>query len=164
MTLDDLLEIEAIKRVKYAYLRCLDQKLWDDLTELLTPECTASYGGGAYTFENREEIMRFLRESMGSETFLSSHRCHHPEIDITGPASATGVWAMDDFVVMQEWDLTVRGSAFYSDDYVKTDAGWKIARTGYQRMFEEIQPRANVEGLRLTASWWGTGGRSELGT
>jgi hypothetical protein len=29
-------------------------------------------------------------------------------------------------------------------------------------VFEEIQPRGNVEGLKLTASWWFTGGRSEL--
>ena len=31
-----------------------------------------------------------------------------------------------------------------------------------KRVYEEIQPRANVEGLRLTASWWATGGRSDL--
>ena len=28
--IDRLLAIEAIKQVKYAYCRCLDQKLWDD--------------------------------------------------------------------------------------------------------------------------------------
>ena len=28
--------------------------------------------------------------------------------------------------------------------------------------FEELFPRASIEGLRLTASWWGTGGASEL--
>ena len=84
------------------------------------------------------------------------------EIDITGPDTATGVWALDDVVVMQEWDLTVRGSAFYNDEYRKVDGVWKIAFTGYKRMYEEIQPRSNVTGLKLTASWWGTGGRSEL--
>ncbi len=163
MTLDDLLEIEQIKRLKYRYLRCLDQKLWDDLAEVFTVDAVAAYSGGAYSFDGRDEIMRFLREAMGAETFLSTHRCHHPEIDITGPDSATGVWALDDVVVMQEWDLTVRGSAFYDDEYRKVDGVWKISSTGYKRMYEEIQPRSNVVGLKLTASWWGTGGRSELG-
>ena len=32
----DLVEIEAIKRVKYAYMRCLDQKLWDELEGCFT--------------------------------------------------------------------------------------------------------------------------------
>ncbi len=164
MTIDDLLEIEQIKRLKYRYLRCLDQKLWDDLADVFTVDAVAAYSGGAYSFDGRDEIMGFLREAMGAETFLSSHRCHHPEIDITGPDTATGVWALDDVVVMQEWDLTVRGSAFYTDEYRKVDGEWKIASTGYKRMYEEIQPRSNVTGLKLTASWWGTGGRSELGT
>ena len=85
---DQLVEIEAVKRLKYRYVRCLDQKLWDDLEGCFTSDATASYGGGAYQFEGREAILAFLRDSMGSESFLSSHRVHHPEIDLTGPATA----------------------------------------------------------------------------
>ena len=41
MELDDLLDIEAIKRVKYAYLRCLDQKLWDEMADVFTEDAEA---------------------------------------------------------------------------------------------------------------------------
>jgi hypothetical protein len=99
---------------------------------------------------------------MGAETFLSSHKMHHPEIDLTSPTTATGVWALDDVVVMTDFQLTIRGSSFYDDTYVKDGESWRIQTTGYKRIYEEIQPRGNVEGLRLTASWWATGGRSEL--
>lgn len=163
MTPDDLVDLELIKRVKYRYLRCLDQKLWDDLDEVLTDDAVADYSGGEYRFEGRAAIVDFLRRNMGAETFHSSHRVHQPEIDLTSPTSATGVWAMDDVVVMTDWDLTVRGAAFYTDEYAKGDDGrWRISRTGYKRTYEEVQPRGSVDGLRLTASWWTTGGRSEL--
>jgi hypothetical protein len=162
MDVSDLIEIEAIKRVKYHYLRCIDQKLWDELDDVLTDDCVASYSGGKYHFEGRSAIVDFLRRSMGADTFHSSHRVHHPEIDLTGPAQARATWAMDDVVVMTDWELTVRGAAFYEDEYRKTEAGWRIARTGYKRTYEEIQPRAEVPGLRLTASWWTTGGVSEI--
>ena len=33
MTPEDLVEIEQIKRLKYRYLRCLDQKLWDQVQQ-----------------------------------------------------------------------------------------------------------------------------------
>lgn len=161
-TVDDLLDLEAIKRVKYAYLRCLDQKRWDELAGLFTEDAVASYSGGKYTYEGRDEIVAFLVRNMGAETMHSSHRCHHPEIDLTGPDTATGVWALEDVVVMTDWELTVRGAAFYTDDYRKVDGRWLIERTGYKRTYEEIQPRGNVEGLKLTASWWTTGGQSEL--
>jgi hypothetical protein len=162
MTPQDLVEHEALKRLKYKYLRCLDQKLWDEMTECFTPDAVAAYSGGKYSYEGRDAILAFLKKSMGAETFLSSHRCHHPEIELTGPDTATAVWALEDVVIEEKWGITIRGAAFYRDEYVKRDGAWKIARTGYKRTYEEIQSRKDVPGLRLTASWWGTGGRSEL--
>ena len=161
-TVEDLLDLEAIKRVKYKYLRCLDQKLWADMAEVFTEDAVASYSGGKYSYEGRDAILDFLVKNMGAETMHSSHRCHHPEIDLKGPDTAIGVWALEDVVVMTDWELTVRGAAFYTDEYRKVDGEWKISRTGYKRTYEEIQPRANVEGLKLTASWWTTDGQSEL--
>jgi hypothetical protein len=162
MTPEDLVEMELIKRLKYKYARCLDQKRWDEIAECFTADAVAAYSGGGYSFEGREAIVDFLRRSMGAETFHSSHKMHHPEIDLTGPDTARGVWALDDVVVMTDFELTIRGCSFYEDEYVKRAGEWRIRKTGYKRVFEEIQPRGNVEGLKLTASWWATDGRSEL--
>lgn len=159
---DDLLELEAIKRLKYRYLRCLDQKLWDELEPCFTPDATASYGGGAYVHDSADEIMVFLRERMGATTMLTSHRCHHPEIDLAGDGTATGIWALEDVVVLVDLDLTIQGAAFYEDRYRKVDGVWRIAHTGYKRTYELIYPRSSVEGMRLTADWWATDGRSRL--
>ena len=162
LTPQDLVEHEALKRLKYKYLRCLDQKLWDEMEECFTPDAVAAYSGGKYSYEGRDAILAFLKKSRGAETFLSSHRCHHPEIELTGPDTATAVWALEDVVIEEKWGITIRGAAFYRDEYVKQDGRWRIRRTGYKRTYEEIQSRKDVPGLRLTASWWGTGGRSEL--
>lgn len=162
MTPEDLVEIERIKRLKYRYLRYLDQKLFDEMRGLFTPDATARYSGGHYSFDGVDAIIEFLKESMGSEQFLSSHRCHHPEIDLVGGERATGIWALEDTVIIADMGISLRGAAFYSDEYVRTDDGWRISHTGYKRTFEEMHPRAAIEGLSLTASWWGTGGKSSL--
>jgi ketosteroid isomerase-like protein len=159
---EELLEIEQIKRLKYRYIRCLDQKLWDEMATCFTDDAVALYSGGKYRYEGRDAIIEFLARSMGADTFHSSHRVHQPEIDLTGATTAVGTWAMDDVVVMTDWELTVRGAAFYTDDYVKVDAEWRIRQTGYKRTYEEMQPRGDVAGLKLTASWWTTGGVSSI--
>jgi hypothetical protein len=163
MELSDLLEIRAIEQLKYRYLRCLDQKLWNELEHCFTVDATASYGGGAYELDGRDAIMDFLRTSMSSAGMLTSHKCHHPEIELLGPAEATGVWALEDVVVHQDLGLTIQGAAFYTDRYVKDGDEWRIGHTGYKRTYEELFPRASIEGLQLTADWWATGGRSKLG-
>jgi hypothetical protein len=159
----DLVELEAIKRLKYKYLRCLDQKRWDEMAECFTEDARCSYGGGRYAFSGRQAILDFLRRSMGAPSFLSSHRAHHPEIELTSPTTATGVWALEDTVIETRAGLTIRGAAFYEDEYVKGDDGrWRLRATGYRRTYEEVESRKDRPGLRLTASWWETGGRSEL--
>jgi hypothetical protein len=163
MDVAELLEIEAIKRLKYKYMRCLDQKRWDEMEECFAPDATAAYSGGKYSYSGRDAILGFLRTSMGADSFLSSHRVHHPEIEIQSAVAATGTWALEDVVIDTQWQITIRGAAFYTDEYVKEDGAWKIQHTGYLRTYEEIQSRKDVPGLRLTASWWGTGGKSELG-
>jgi hypothetical protein len=160
MTPDELVEIERIKALKYRYLRFLDLKEWDDLARCFTEDATASYGGGEYAFDGRDGIMEFLRGALGSTSVLTSHKCHHPEIELTGTTSATGVWALEDVVIHPDQAFTLRGAAYYSDEYERHDGGWLIRHTGYRRVYEEIEPRS--ADLRLIASWWGTGGRSVL--
>ena len=162
VTPEVLVEIHLIERLKYAYFRCLDQKRWDEMATLLTPDIEATYSGGANSASGRDEVMDFLQRTMGSETFHSSHHGHHPEIDLVSPTEATGTWALEDTVHLLDFDLTIRGAAFYEDRYVKVDGRWLIAATGYKRLWEEISPRGSVEGLQLTASWWRTDGRSSL--
>ena len=158
--LTTMLELEAIRRLKYRYIRCLDQKLWDELEECFTPDAVASYGGGAWSFDGRDAILNFIRESMGSHEFLSSHRVGQPEIDLTGPDTARGTWALDDLVIHLGHGIDIRGAAFYEDTYVKVDGAWRISSTGYKRSFEEIRPRP--ADVTLTASWWQNDGRSSL--
>jgi hypothetical protein len=162
MTPEDLVEIERIKRLKYRYLRCLDQKLWEELGSCFTADAIAEYSNGKYRHEGRDAIVEWISTAMASERMLTSHRCHHPEIDLTSPTTATGVWALEDTVVHDEFGVTIRGAAWYVDEYVLADGEWRIRRTGYKRTYEDMYPRASLPGLTLTASWWGTDGRSTI--
>ena len=56
----DLEAIEAIKRVKYRYLRALDTKHWDDFADTLTEDIVGDYGstlGKTLHFTNRAELV-----------------------------------------------------------------------------------------------------------
>jgi len=151
--MQDLHEIEAIKRLKYRYMRCLDQKRWEEIRDCFVDDATAAYSGGKYTFAGRDAICDFFAQSMGSPGFLSSHRVHHPEIDLTGPDTATGIWALEDVVVDVDRNFTLRGAAFYTDEYVKVGGAWKIKHTGYERTYEEVQPRPKDLMLTQRASF-----------
>ena len=151
----------AIADLKYRYVRYLDTKQWEKLKDLLTDDATASYGGGAYVREGRDAILEFLVTNMDSESLHTSHRVSQPEISVSGDV-ATGRWALSDTVVDVTLGVFISGAAYYEDTYERTEAGWLIASTGYRRLFEYMVPTAAMADFSLTASWWGTDGRSTL--
>lgn len=152
--MSDLTEIEAIKRLKYKYFRCVDCKLWDELAECFTEDAKTSYSGGKYTFEGRDTIMGFLKKGL-HENLISMHHGHHPEIDITSDTTATGIWALQDYVIDTKRNTSLFGAAFYHDEYVKVNGEWKIKFTGYDRTFEEVSDRGDIKSLRLTQQMFG---------
>jgi uncharacterized protein (TIGR02246 family) len=149
----DLHELEAIKRLKYKYMRCLDQKRWDEMAECFTEDASAAYSGGKYSFQGRKAILDFFVQSMNRAGVLSSHRVHHPEIDFTSPTTATGTWALEDTFIDEDAGVTIRGAAFYVDEYVKQDGAWRIRHTGYRRTYEEMETRRDNPRLKMTQRW-----------
>ena len=130
-------EIEAIRQLKYAYFRLLDTKRFTDLGRLLTEDATTAYQSGELRQSGRDAIVAFLEESLGNADIVTMHNGHHPEITLTGPTTATGVWYLEDRVIVPAHDFELHGTALYEDTYTKVDGAWKIAHTGYERIYEE---------------------------
>ncbi len=148
----DLDEIEAIKRLKYKYLRCLDTKAWAELAECFVEDAISTYDSGKYTFEGRDQIIGFLEKALGSPTVLTLHQVHHPEIELTSATTGTGTWYLEDMVIDTRSNTTLRGASFYHDEYVKVGGAWKLKSTGYERTFEEVQDRSETPSLKITKS------------
>lgn len=143
-------EMEAIKRLKYRYLRCVDTRDWDELAGCFIPEATTDYGG-KYRLSGVKAIMDFLKKN-DRPGVITMHQVHHPEIELTGAETARATWALQDYVINLAGDWSLHGTALYEDEYVKVDGEWKIRHTGYRRIFSERWTRSEVKSLKVTES------------
>ena len=144
----DVDAIEAIKRVKYRYLRALDTKHWDDFADTLTEDIAGDYGsslGKEHHFTDRAALVEFMRTSMPAGV-LTEHRVTHPEITVDGD-EAEATRYLQDRVIVPEYNFMLFGAGFYHDRYRRTEDGWKICATGYDRTYEATQ---SLEGLNFT--------------
>lgn len=139
-------DVEQIKHLKYRYLRMLDLKRWDEFADVFVPDATGDYGADL-AFRNRDDLVRFMRDSLGPE-MVTLHHCHHPEITVDGDR-ATGTWYLQDKVLMPEHRLVLEGAAFYDDRYVRTGQGWRIEHTGYRRTYEATMSMDDLPSYRL---------------
>jgi hypothetical protein len=161
VTPDDLLTLREIEQLKYRYLRTLDLKDWDGFAEVFEPDATGSYGAGL-EFGSAAEIVAFMRESLGPD-IITVHQVHHPEIVLSGPgqgpgSTAIGTWMLMDRVIAVPHGVLIDGASVYRDEYrCGPDGRWRIARTGYERIFESTVSLADWPSWKLTANRFASG-------
>jgi len=131
-------EIEAIKQLKARYFRTLDTKDWTGFAALFTEDATLDASGdGGDAFHGRAEIVRRVSEALRDATTV--HHGHMPEIELTGPERARGVWAMYDYVDLPQ--LVLHGYGHYHEEYAKQDGAWRIRRSQLVRLRRDVTRR-----------------------
>ena len=130
--LDRHLATEEIAQLKARYFRCLDTKDWACLETLFTPDAQAVYdtegSGDLGTPDNPvtgpAAIAAFIRQ--GVEHLVTVHHGHMPEIQITSPTTASGIWAMEDILRTPGGDDVLQGWGHYHETYERIDGRWLI--------------------------------------
>jgi hypothetical protein len=150
----DLAVLEDIRQLKYRYLRCVDQKLWDEMADVFTAGATVDYGTRAFgkplKLAGRDEIIAFFRENL-VPGIITVHAAGQPEITVDGDA-ASGTWRFEDTVIATEHRVVIAGAAYYQDRYERgADGAWRIAHTGYVRTYEAMMSLDDLPSFKFLA-------------
>jgi hypothetical protein len=159
MTPQDLVTIHEITQLKYRYMRSVDTQDWALLATVFTKNARTWYSMGLLTASGRDNIVAMLSGAMKPSIF-SSHIALHPEITLLSATTAKGSWRFEDVVHFSEADpdLVISGiqggerligAGYYYDEYEKEDGEWKIASTGYVRLFDATEKVKEPSSLKL---------------
>jgi len=133
-----LVQIEEIKKLKARYFRFMDTKRWQEWGDLFTEDAILQFGPNAEdTWNGRDQIVANNSKALGGSTTI--HHGHMPEIEITSETTATGIWAMHDYVLFP--NQTLMGYGHYEEEYVRENDQWKIKHLRLTRLRVELTPR-----------------------
>jgi hypothetical protein len=145
-TLDKLQALEDLRRLKARYFRLLDTKQWDAWSEIFEPDIVAEFPDDHpdAVYRGRDVLVSTVRASL--DPALTLHHGHTPELDVLAPASAKGIWAMQDWLYWPEGGNQVGlsgvrsllGWGHYHETYVKRAGEWRIATLKLTRMHRVI--------------------------
>jgi hypothetical protein len=134
---ETLLAIEEIKQLKARYFRFVDAENWDALRALFVEHGRFELPGGL-VFDKSEGLVGGIVKHHTDNEVVTVHHGHMPEIELTGPDTASGIWSMFDFVDRIRHDTgdreAFKGYGHYEEKYVRTDAGWRIAEMKLTRI------------------------------
>ena len=143
-------DMEEIKKLKARYFRALDSKDWDTYAGVFAEDCevdlTRAHGGrysGRAAFKAYASSLAIVQ---------SVHHGHMPEIDLTGPDTATGVWCLEDYNIWEDGRQN-HGWGHYLESYVKRDGRWYIRTMAlsYLRIETDCPQPALIAGKDNTA-------------
>lgn len=133
-----LLDIEAIKQLKGRYCICVANEQWDTFFTLFTEDLEFVTPSGEKVYTPRSEFHAMHKKSLQDPKVWGVVRCFTPIITITGPDTASGIWAMEDVHIYPGSDPHVghHGYGHYHENYVRTADGWRFKRikVTYNRM------------------------------
>lgn len=142
MEIDKISAILDIHALKARYFRMMDLKDWAGLEAVFAPDLVADFrdstgqrdesqlthGAAAY-------VAKLAPILQNIETV---HHGHMPEIMIESADSATGIWAMEDKLWVQEGSSMpfkwLHGYGHYHERYIRIDGAWRIAEVRLTRL------------------------------
>ena len=155
--------VEEIKQLKARYFRCMDTKDWAGYLDVFTPDAVID-STEAYTPTDldgnpipvdgvpppapnpawrSDGIAKFVADL--SETLtgvVTTHHGHMPEIKITSPTTATGIWSMEDMLRWPKGSAIreMHGYGHYRETYERLPVGWRIKTLKLTRLRVDTVP------------------------
>jgi hypothetical protein len=141
---DKATAILEIQKLKARYARFGDKKDWDEFRRCLADDFHCRVEGapraspdapGCYEMRGADAFVANARTMISA--IQSIHQLSLPEITLTGDTTASGIWALHDYLVAPH--CAFRGWGHYHDDYIKIAGHWKIAKSVVTRIrVEEV--------------------------
>ena len=134
--MESMAAIESIKQLKARYFRCLDTGDWAGMETVFAPDLVADISQAVMEHHEKEPIRggrtfaRFIQSSV--DGLVTVHHGHMPEIKLTSPTTATGIWAMEDKLWKKKPSTStlpfefLHGYGHYHETYEKIGGTWRI--------------------------------------
>ena len=136
-----LSDLEQLRNLKARYCRYADTKRWLDMAALFTSDGVMRFYDPSGTLTSTVAA-RDIAETIGGRVGGGQpvHHVFSHELDMTGPETARGIWAMEDLIFHDRSAeprapfALMHGYGHYHETYRKVDGHWRIATLDLTRL------------------------------
>jgi hypothetical protein len=129
-------DFEAIKQLKARYFRTLDTKDWSRLLQVVADDVVAdTTESGGNVIIGADQFVAFLRDTLAD--VVTVHHGHMPEISLTSPTTATGIWALQDLLRWPD-GRQLHGYGHYHETYALVEGEWRIKTLRLTRLHMDV--------------------------
>jgi hypothetical protein len=130
-------DVTEIANVKARYCAASDKSPTDaaaalaGFREVFIDDVIGDYG--FRVFNGFDDLTGFMTTAVAGNSESMLHMLHTPCIIVNGDI-ATGDWTVSSQMKRREGGQIDTVLGRYSDEFIRTDSGWKISRVGFERL------------------------------
>jgi uncharacterized protein (TIGR02246 family) len=130
-------DLEAIKQLKARYFRTMDTKDWAGMREVFADDVVVdvSQSGGGVV-HGADAFLAGLRQAL--QDVVTVHHGHMPEIELTSPTTAKGIWALQDLLRWPD-GRELQGWGHYHETYERVEGAWRIKTLTLTRLRTDLR-------------------------
>jgi ketosteroid isomerase-like protein len=126
----ELEDIEAIRRLKFEYWDAMDRKDWERWANVFTEDLVFIFPAFEPSpMAKATSRKQFMDQNalLTKEYLKTCHQGHQHSIEITSPTTAKGTWCLRDHLINTKTNTEFKGRAYYYEEYRKVDGKWYIS-------------------------------------
>ncbi|WP_338109357.1 nuclear transport factor 2 family protein [Pseudomaricurvus alkylphenolicus] len=127
-------DIESIKKLKARWWFACDVRSTADMRSCYDERDFLIDFGFIGQYRDMDKFIATFEELACHTSHIDMHHGMAPEINITGPDSATGRWRMRFQLLETEKKLVQMMHGYYEDEYIKINGEWKMKVSKYTLM------------------------------
>lgn len=127
-------DFEAIKQLKARYLRAVDTRDWELVRANLTDDFFVN--SGHHHTKGADNVVAYLSAAL--DDMVTVHHAHMPEIEVTSPTTATGIWAYEDLARYPD-GRRMDGYGHHHETYEKIDGTWKMKSQTMAWVYQDMK-------------------------
>jgi hypothetical protein len=141
--LQELIELESLRRLKAQYFYYLDTKKWEAWLSLFVPDATLQWDSAPSTrgrdaqaspkHTGVDAIRKYVVEEI-LDPAQTVHHGHTPILELISSTEARAIWAMEDIVDSPSQTANLQAYGHYHETYRKVDGHWKISSLHLTRL------------------------------
>jgi ketosteroid isomerase-like protein len=136
LSLQEISDRMEIQDLVYEYAAIIDQKRFDDLSEVFTEDARIDYSAVGGPVGSRDEIIAFLKQVMAMFP-NHQHLNANPQIKVDGDTATGRVMCFNPQEIAKPDGTThiFMVGLWYVDEYRRTPDGWRISRRTEEKSY-----------------------------
>jgi hypothetical protein len=138
LSLEEISDRFEIQQLLIDYSTAIDQRQFDDLDRVFTPDAYIDYRAMGGIDGRFPEVKAWLAETLPKIFKAHAHMLGNFDVRVDGDAASSRTFCFNPMVFGGDENQIMLCGLWYVDEFIRTDEGWRMSKRVEEKCFDKL--------------------------